>query len=48
MTITLPTVAFTLSGIIMILVAIPLIQRRIPPNQLYGLRVRATYADNWV
>ena len=28
--------------------AVPLIQRRVPPNVLYGLRVPATLADEWV
>ncbi|MEO1228932.1 MAG: SdpI family protein [Myxococcota bacterium] len=29
-------------GILMILTSIPLVMRRVPPNGLYGLRVRAT------
>jgi uncharacterized membrane protein len=35
-------------GLVFVAIAIPLIRRRIPPNGLYGLRVPATYADEWV
>jgi uncharacterized membrane protein len=35
-------------GVIFILAAVPLMRRRIGPNRLYGLRVRATYADERV
>lgn len=39
---------FTATGVLIVLLAIPLAQRRIAPNQLYGLRVRATFADREV
>jgi uncharacterized membrane protein len=35
-------------SVMLVLVAIPLLLRRIPPNAFYGLRVPATYADEWV
>lgn len=36
---------FLLSGALCIVLAIPLIRRRVPPNRIYGLRVRATLCD---
>jgi len=36
------------AGLLLVAIAIPLIRRRIPPNGLYGLRVPATFADEWV
>ena len=36
------------ASLIIIWVAIPLIRRRVPPNAIYGLRVPATFADEWV
>lgn len=35
-------------GALFVALSIPLIRRRIRPNALYGLRVRATFADEWV
>jgi SdpI/YfhL protein family len=35
-------------GILFIVIAMPLIKRRVKPNSLYGLRVPATFADEWV
>jgi uncharacterized membrane protein len=35
-------------GLLFVAISIPLIRRRIPPNGLYGLRVPATFADEWV
>lgn len=35
-------------GLLFALLAIPMIRRRVPPNGLYGLRVPATLADDWV
>jgi uncharacterized membrane protein len=35
-------------GLLFILISIPLIHRRVPPNPLYGLRVPATFKDEWV
>ena len=35
-------------SVMLVLVSIPLLLRRIPPNAFYGLRVPATYADEWV
>jgi membrane associated rhomboid family serine protease len=37
-----------IASLIMITIAIPLLRRRVPPNALYGLRVPATFADEWV
>ena len=39
---------FTAVGALFIGLAIPLMRRRVPPNALYGLRVPATFADEWV
>lgn len=39
---------FVFTGALIIALAIPLIQRRIGPNSLYGLRVPATFADEGV
>lgn len=36
------------SYVLFIVLSIPLIQRRVKPNRLYGLRVPATFADEWV
>ena len=33
-------------GLLFVALAVPLILRRVPPNALYGLRVRATFADD--
>src|SRR5262245_24694969 len=42
------TALFTATGVLLVALAIPLIQRRVQPNYLYGLRVPATFADEWV
>jgi uncharacterized membrane protein len=39
---------FTVVGLVFIGLAIPLVKRRIKPNGLYGLRIPATFADEWV
>lgn len=39
---------FALFGLVLALLAIPLILRRVPPNALYGLRVPATFRDDSV
>ena len=36
------------TGLVLILIALPLLFRWVPPNSLYGLRVPATHADEWV
>ncbi|OLC50058.1 MAG: hypothetical protein AUH43_06155 [Acidobacteria bacterium 13_1_40CM_65_14] len=36
------------TGIVLILLAVPLLFRWIGPNGLYGLRIPATFADEWV
>ena len=36
------------AGLLFAALAIPLMRRRVPPNGLYGLRVPATFADEWV
>jgi hypothetical protein len=40
--------AFTGLGLLLVLLAIPLLLRRVPPNAWYGVRVAATFADPWV
>ena len=35
-------------ALLMVVLALPLLQRRIAPNALYGLRVPATFADETV
>ena len=42
------TLLFVATGALMIALAIPLIRRRVRPNSLYGLRIPATFADDWV
>lgn len=41
-------ILFTVVGVILIVLAIPLMLRRVGPNGWYGLRVRATFADESV
>lgn len=41
-------IIFVAVGLLLVGVALPLIQRRVKPNDLYGLRVAATFADEWV
>jgi len=36
------------TGLLLVVLAVPLIRRRVPPNGWYGLRVHATFADEWV
>ena len=36
------------TGIVLILIALPLLFRWVGPNRMYGLRVPATFADEWV
>jgi uncharacterized membrane protein len=35
-------------GVVMVLLSLPMALRRVPPNHFYGLRVPATFADQWV
>lgn len=42
------TLLFMATGALMIALAIPLMRRRVKPNSLYGLRIPATFADDWV
>jgi hypothetical protein len=37
------------SGLLIFLLAIPMILRRVPPNRLYGVRTKASFAsdDDW-
>ena len=42
------TALFVVTGAILVGLSIPLIRRRVKPNPWYGVRVRATYADEWV
>ena len=39
---------FAAVGLLIAGLAVPLMWRRVPPNNLYGLRVPATLADEWV
>jgi uncharacterized membrane protein len=41
-------ILFVAVGLLMMGLAIPLMRRRIAPNQTYGLRTAATFADEWV
>ena len=41
-------ILFAAVGMLMVGLAIPLKRRRIAPNQTYGLRTAATFADEWV
>jgi membrane protein implicated in regulation of membrane protease activity len=41
-------VLFPLLGLILVLLGWPLARRRVRPNRWYGLRVPATFADEWV
>lgn len=42
------TLMFLGSGGLLIGLSIPLMRRSVKPNSLYGLRVAATFADEWV
>lgn len=42
------SVLFTATGLLLVALAIPLMRRRIQPNGWYGVRVTATFADEWV
>jgi uncharacterized membrane protein len=42
------TALFTAVGLLIAMLAFPLMRRRVKPNWLYGLRVRATFADESV
>ncbi len=44
----IPSLVFALFGLIIALLAVPLVLRRVPPNPLYGLRVPATFRDESV
>jgi uncharacterized membrane protein len=39
---------FVAAGLLLVLLAIPLVRRRVRPNQWYGLRLRATFADEHI
>ena len=41
-------ILFTLVGLLLAGVSVPLMRRRVPPQRGYGLRVPATFADEWV
>lgn len=42
------SVIFVFISAVMAALTIPMVRRRVPPNAAYGLRVRATFADEWV
>jgi uncharacterized membrane protein len=39
---------FAILGFVLVVVSVPLVLRRIPPNPIYGLRVPACYKDDQV
>jgi uncharacterized membrane protein len=41
-------ILFSLSGLLIIVLSLPLVFRKVPPNSFYGLRVPATLKDEWV
>ena len=41
-------ILFAAVGLLMVGLAIPLMRRRVAPNGTYGLRIAATFADEWV
>jgi hypothetical protein len=43
-----PELVFVGIGLLSIVIGLPLADRRIPPNRWYGVRVRATFADEHV
>jgi uncharacterized membrane protein len=43
-----PMTVFAMVGLLFIVLARPLIRRRVPPNGLYGVRIPATLADESV
>ena len=43
-----PEYVFVGIGVLSIVVGLPLADRRIPPNRWYGVRVRATFADQHI
>ncbi|HEX7337609.1 MAG TPA: SdpI family protein [Gemmatimonadales bacterium] len=43
-----PDLLFPAAGLLLVLVGWPLARRRVKPNSLYGLRVRATMTDERV
>lgn len=40
------TVLFVFTGLLFVMLAIPLIKRRIPPNYAYGFRVKAAFTSD--
>lgn len=44
----MPMLAFVGVGLLLVVLALPLMRRRVPPNGWYGVRVDATFADEWV
>src|SRR5262245_11421137 len=44
----MPILVYAIPSVLLVLLAIPLILRRVPPNPIYGLRVPATYKDEQV
>lgn len=42
------TLGYLLIDLLMVGLSIPLLRRRVKPNEIYGLRVGATLADAWV
>jgi uncharacterized membrane protein len=45
---TLVRFVFIVAGILLMGMSIPMLRRQIAPNPVYGLRTRATFADEWV
>jgi uncharacterized membrane protein len=43
-----PTLWLTLTGLLLVALSVPMMLRRVPPNDFYGLRVPATIRDERV
>jgi uncharacterized membrane protein len=41
-------ISFVFAGGVMAAMGVPMMRRKVPPNGLFGLRVPATMADEWV
>ena len=44
----MPMLSFVGTGLLLVILSLPLVARRVPPNSLYGLRVPSTFANEEV